>query len=74
MSNEDRTLQTRALARMQPALALLLALAAVPLFLWKLTFTNLILARGDVLLYQYPHWEHRAQDLRSATLPLWNQF
>ena len=74
MSKEDHALQTRALARMQPALALLLALAAVPLFLWKLTFTNLILARGDVLLYQYPHWEHRAQALRSATLPLWNQF
>lgn len=67
-------LRTRATARLQPALALGLALAAVPLFLWKLTFTNLILARGDVLLYQYPHWEHRAQALRSATVPLWNQF
>ena len=72
MAMADKSLRTRALTRLQPAL--MLALAAVPLFLWKLTFTNLILARGDVLLYQYPHWEHRAQALRSATVPLWNQF
>jgi hypothetical protein len=74
MAGPGTTLRTRALARIQPALGLGLALAAVPLFLWKLTFTNLILARGDVLLYQYPHWEHRAQALRTATVPLWNQF
>lgn len=74
MAVPGTTLRTRALARIQPALALALALLAVPLFLWKLTFTNLILARGDVLLYQYPHWEHRAQALRNATVPLWNQF
>ncbi|MBN1314660.1 MAG: YfhO family protein [Anaerolineales bacterium] len=48
----------------------LIALAA--LFFWKLVFTNLILARGDTLLYIYPNWAAAAQALRDGRFPLWN--
>jgi hypothetical protein len=44
------------------------------LFLWKLTFTNLILARGDTFLYFYPLWEYRAEALLAGQLPLWNPY
>jgi hypothetical protein len=50
-----------------PAILLLL----VPLFFWKLAFTNLVLARGDTLLYFYPYWDYRAQALLAGRLPLW---
>ncbi|MEP7356260.1 MAG: YfhO family protein [Anaerolineales bacterium] len=55
-------------ARWLPRIALLLL---VPLFMWKLAFTNLILARGDTLLYFYPYWTYRAQALLAGRLPLW---
>ncbi len=57
----------RASVLLPPAIALLL----VPLFFWKLAFTNLILARGDTLLYFYPYWTYRAQALLDGRLPLW---
>ncbi|MCS6909448.1 MAG: YfhO family protein [Anaerolineales bacterium] len=44
------------------------------LFFWKLTFTNLILARGDTFLYFYPLWEYRAEALLAGRLPLWNPY
>ncbi len=44
----------------------------VLLFLWKLAFTNLILARGDTFLYFYPYWAYRAQALLAGRLPLWD--
>ena len=48
--------------------------SAVLFILWKLAFTNLILARGDTLLYIYPYWEHRARTLLAEQLPLWNTY
>ncbi|MCH2540195.1 MAG: hypothetical protein MK000_07615, partial [Anaerolineales bacterium] len=48
--------------------------SAVLFILWKLAFTNLILARGDTLLYIYPYWEHRARTLLAELLPLWNTY
>src|SRR3990170_4907189 len=39
------------------------------LFFWKLAFTNLILARGDLFLYFYPYWDYRAQALLAGLLP-----
>ena len=54
----------------------LLPIAAVALlvllFLWKMAFTNLILARGDTFLYFYPYWTYRAQALLGGRLPLWD--
>jgi hypothetical protein len=44
------------------------------LFFWKLSFTNLILARGDTFLYFYPYWDYRARLLLSGHLPLWNPY
>jgi hypothetical protein len=44
------------------------------LVLWKLAFTNLILARGDAFLYFYPYWEFRAEALLAGRLPLWNPY
>jgi hypothetical protein len=46
--------------------------AAVVLFFHKMAFTNLILARGDTLLYFYPYWQAAAGALRDGRVPLWN--
>ncbi|MDP6792868.1 MAG: hypothetical protein QF660_02315, partial [Anaerolineales bacterium] len=48
--------------------------SAILLLLWKLVFTNLILARGDTFFYIYPYWEHRARALLDGQLPLWNPY
>ncbi|MEK9164655.1 MAG: hypothetical protein AAB342_04785, partial [Chloroflexota bacterium] len=48
--------------------------ALVLLFLRQATFTNLIFARGDTLLYFYPYWAYRAQSLLAGRLPLWNPY
>ncbi len=53
--------------------ALVIASATL-LLLWKLAFTDLILARGDTFLYIYPYWEHRARALIAGQLPLWNPY
>jgi len=57
-------------ARDWATLASLLAL--ITLFFGKLLFTNLILARGDILSYIYPYWTAAADALRAGRLPLWN--
>src|SRR5690606_33060193 len=46
--------------------------AAVLLFFWKLSFSGLILARGDTFLYFYPYWEAARNALLEGRLPLWN--
>lgn len=46
----------------------------VLVFFWKLGFTNLILARGDTLVYVYPHWQYRAEMLLAGKIPLWNPY
>lgn len=61
-----------AVPRSRSALPILALIALVALFFFKLVFTNLILARGDTLLYIYPNWAAAAQALRAGRLPLWN--
>ena len=69
---------SRAVQRLAPALvsvAPYLGLLAVCLvFFWKLAFTNLILARGDMFLYFYPNWDYAADAVRHGHLPLWNPY
>src|SRR5574341_512327 len=43
-------------------------------FFWRMTFTNLILPRGDVFTYFYPYWEYRNAILRTGHIPLWNPY
>lgn len=42
------------------------------LIFYKLSFTDLILARGDTYEYFYPYWDARHIAFRSGELPLWN--
>src|SRR3972149_143935 len=56
-------------------LAPVLALFALCLlFFWKLIFTNLIIARGDLYNYFYPYRDYAASALREGRLPLWNPY
>ena len=57
--------------RYMPAITIV---SIVVIMLWKLVFTNLILARGDTLFYIYPYWEHRARAFLSGQIPLWNPY
>jgi hypothetical protein len=56
------------------SLALLALLGLVMVFFGKITFTNLILARGDMFLYFYPNWNYAADAVRHGHLPLWNPY
>src|SRR6266536_1752704 len=67
MTDTSAAARRRISLLLPPTILLLL----VPLFFWKLAFTNLILARGDTLLYFYPYWTYRAQALLAGRLPLW---
>lgn len=60
--------------RWQDALGILGLGALIVIFFWRLGLTNLVLARGDVLLYFYPLWDYRAEALRSGRIPLWNPY
>ena len=53
-------------------LPFLILVTLVLLFLHKMAFSNLILARGDTFLYFYPYWQAAAAALREARVPLWN--
>lgn len=44
----------------------------IVVFFNRLAAGNLILARGDTLLYFYPYWESAADALRAGRVPLWN--
>ncbi len=69
------SLAARRLASVFVNIAPYLGLLAVCLtFCWKLAFTNLILARGDMLLYFYPNWSYAADAIRHGRLPLWNPY
>jgi hypothetical protein len=46
--------------------------AAVLVFFHKLSFSGLILARGDTLNYFYPYWRAAASALSAGRVPLWN--
>ncbi len=73
MHRLSRTVQrlALALADMVPYLGLL---AVCCTFFGKLTFTNLILARGDTFLYFYPNWNYAADAVRHGHFPLWNPY
>ena len=53
-------------------LPILLLIAAIVAFFNKMALTNLILARGDTLLYFYPYWQAAADALSVGRIPLWN--
>jgi hypothetical protein len=55
-------------------LALLALLALVLAFFWKLAFTNLIIARGDIFYYFYPYRDFAAQAVREGRVALWNPY
>lgn len=53
----------------------LAALAALCLaFFWRMTFTDLILPRGDTFTYFYPYWAYRDFVLAAGKIPLWNPY
>ncbi len=60
--------------RIADGIALLALTALVLVFFWKMAFTSLILPRGDIFTYFYPHWAHRNTMLRLGHLPLWNPY
>lgn len=55
-------------------IAVLVVTGLVLAFFWKMTFTNLILPRGDAFTYFYPYWAYRNTALRAGSLPLWNPY
>lgn len=55
-------------------IALLMLFALILVFFWKLGFTNLIIARGDIFYYFYPYRDFAAQAVREGRLPLWNPY
>ena len=55
-------------------LALLALLALVLVFFWKLAFTNLIIARGDIFYYFYPYRDFAAQAVREGRVASWNPY
>lgn len=60
--------------RLRPLLLPLALILLIAAFFWKQAFTDLIVARGDTLLYFYPYWDYRGQMLRAGQLPLWNPY
>lgn len=63
---------TRFVPRHSRVVPLLLFLLLAVLFFHKMALTNLILGRGDTLLYFYPYWSAAAHALRAGQVPLWN--
>lgn len=58
----------------QDLIALGALLALVLSFFWKLAFTNLIIARGDIFYYFYPYRDFAAQAVRAGRVALWNPY
>lgn len=58
--------------RRGPLAAAALLLGLVALFFQRMAFSNLILGRGDTLLYFYPYWHAAAAALWAGRVPLWN--
>jgi hypothetical protein len=54
------------------ALSLILLIAVTLLFFWRITFSGMILARGDVYNYFYPLWDARSAAFRAGHIPLWS--
>src|SRR5512143_405360 len=56
------------------ALALLALFALILVFFWKLAFTNLVIARGDIFYYFYPYRDFASQAVRAGRVALWNPY
>lgn len=54
------------------ALIVTLLIAVPLLFFWRITFSGMILARGDVYSYFYPLWDVRSAAFRAGHIPLWS--
>ncbi|MCC6892885.1 MAG: YfhO family protein [Anaerolineae bacterium] len=51
----------------------LIVLVAIPLlFFWRISFSGMVMARGDVYNYFYPLWDVRSASLRVGQVPLWS--
>jgi hypothetical protein len=61
-------------SRRRDLFGLLLLAALILAFFWKLAFTNLIIARGDIFIYFTPYRDFAAQALREGRTPLWNPY
>ncbi len=61
-------------SRRRDLFALLLLAVLTLAFFWKLAFTNLIIARGDIFTYFTPYRDFAAQALREGRVPLWNPY
>src|SRR5512138_527876 len=55
-------------------LALGALLTLVLIFFWKLAFTNLIIARGDIFYYFYPYRDFASQAVRAGRVALWDPY
>ncbi|HZY42363.1 MAG TPA: hypothetical protein VFF59_10235, partial [Anaerolineae bacterium] len=67
-------LVTHRVSHRRDLLALSLLAALIWLFFWKLAFTNLIIARGDIFTYFTPYRDFAAQAVREGRIPLWNPY
>ena len=63
---------TRFLRPLSRPISLLVLVGLILVFFYKMAFTNLILGRGDTLLYFYPYWSAAAHALRNGQIPFWN--
>ncbi len=57
--------------RLRRFLPLLLIICSTLILFRHLTFSDLILARGDTYNYFYPYWDARNAAFRAGELPLW---
>jgi hypothetical protein len=64
----------RTAGRTRDTLALALLFGLCVAFFWKLAFTNLIIARGDIFTYFTPYRDFAAHALRDGRIPLWNPY
>ncbi|MEP6988207.1 MAG: hypothetical protein ABI970_21565, partial [Chloroflexota bacterium] len=53
-------------------LSLVVLIAVTLVFFWRITFSCMILARGDVYSYFYPLWDARSAAFRDGHIPLWS--
>ena len=54
------------------AFSLILLVVITLIYFWRITFSGMILARGDVYSYYYPLWDARSEAFRVGQIPLWS--
>ncbi len=52
--------------------SLILLVVITLIYFWRITFSGMILARGDVYSYFYPLWDARSAAFRAGHIPLWS--